>query len=241
MSNSKIIHQGEPIPGAQQIADVMLMAIEPMATSGKKDEPAGAFARKVFKLVDFSIAESTEATLCRPGCSYCCHYRVMVSPTEVFALVDHILDTWPGPRIAALKERLKTHVATVKPMSVHEHMTTNVPCPLLDENRCTAYAFRPVACRAHHEAATIDTCRETFDHPHSPLDGAKRAAIVTIGEAARLGMGLFMEQQGKDGYEYELGAALHEALTNADCARRYRKGSTAFPKVQDKAKIRPHD
>lgn len=239
MSIGAIYQPGDVPREAVEIVNAMLDDIEPLANPVTKNESAGAFAKRVFKLVDYAIAAGNEVTLCRSGCHYCCHYRVLASPTEVFALAEHVITTWTPDRLVALKGRLTKHVATVKPMSVAEHMTTNVPCPLLDNGSCAVYALRPVACRAHHEVMSIDTCKETFENPHSPRDGAKSMATTAAGEAARYGMGLFMHRAGRDDNEYELGSALHEALTNPASARRYRKGSSAFPGVRDRQALGP--
>ena len=70
---------------------------------------------------------------CHSGCSHCCHIPVTVSATEA-AFIGRAIGRTPLP--------LSEHV----PVEIDGYQS---PCPLLVENKCTAYQWRPSVCRTH--------------------------------------------------------------------------------------------
>jgi Fe-S-cluster containining protein len=100
---------------------------------------------------------------CVPGCTYCCHNQVEVTPAEMF-LIARVIDQYFSPqkrelikektlRSAALKAgRSKQELAAVRRAQ---------PCPLLAENKCVVYPWRPFMCRAMH-SLDQEHCRTSF-------------------------------------------------------------------------------
>jgi Fe-S-cluster containining protein len=43
-------------------------------------------------------------------------------------------------------------------------LKARIPCPLLDNHRCSAYERRPITCRAHTSTSRL-LCEEMKDHP----------------------------------------------------------------------------
>ncbi|OQY27919.1 MAG: hypothetical protein B6244_09220 [Candidatus Cloacimonetes bacterium 4572_55] len=91
---------------------------------------------------------------CFPGCSYCCHNVIGVWPVEAFFLQHHI------------RQATEDHLSLIK-----KNLRTSTYCPLLIDDKCSLYAYRPVICRTHglpllHEFEeddpAIDYCEFNF-------------------------------------------------------------------------------
>ena len=108
----------------------------------------------------FGIADSTLARLvakdpprrqvaCKEGCAYCCHLYVQVTPLEAVRIARSILAR--GAEAAAIA---REHVAAAyKRTAGKDALDRNllaVPCPLLQDGRCSVYGERPFEIgRAH--------------------------------------------------------------------------------------------
>jgi len=165
---------------------------------------------------------------CRAGCSLCCWLRVDVFAHEVFLVAHYVWTHFSPEQLAELTRRLTHHQGEVLPLTPFEHATTNIPCPLLRDGRCSVYAARPASCRRQH-SRDLAACEYTFDHPddlEAPaahdrelFRGLTEAMLQGIEEYARLGF---------DHTIYELGTALAEALRDPACWSRWRDGGRAF-------------
>ena len=85
---------------------------------------------------------------CASGCAYCCHLTVEASAPEVFLLAEHLRATCSPARLTELKERVRLTAAKVQGLSPEERVRAAVPCALLENGRCAAYAARPLGCRS---------------------------------------------------------------------------------------------
>jgi Fe-S-cluster containining protein len=174
------------------------------------------------------IAKSKIGLACRAGCSLCCSLRVDVFAHEVFLLAEHIRSHFSASELTALMTRLDAHAATILPLTPFEHATRNVPCAMLREGRCSVYAARPHSCRRHH-SQDLAACQYTFDHPIDLETPAAhdRNLFRSLTEAMVQGVEVYAEL-GYDYTIYELGTALHEALTDPACWLRWRRREQAF-------------
>ena len=89
---------------------------------------------------------------CHLGCSFCCHNEVEVTPPEVFLIAQVILQYFPPQRQERLKEKILLSAALKFGKSKEELAATRQsrPCPLLEEDKCVVYPWRPLTCRAMH-------------------------------------------------------------------------------------------
>ena len=106
-------------------------------------------------------------------------------------------------------------------MDVAERHRRNVPCPLLADGRCAAYADRPLACRAF-ASHDVDACRRAFDHQPATIPVprtamALRAFVTAAAEAAARAARVPDDQ-------YELIAGLALALADPQAETRWRAG-----------------
>lgn len=174
------------------------------------------------------VAQSGVALVCKAGCSLCCWLRVDVYAPEVFLIADTLRKEWTPLELEELLRRLALHAKLITGMTVLEHASRNVACPLSRDGWCSVYAVRPHTCRRHH-SQDIAACRFTYDHPDDmEFPGAhSRELFQELTEAMGLHAAVY-EYFGYDGTIYELGSALEEALTDAACWRRWTRKKKAF-------------
>jgi Fe-S-cluster containining protein len=162
---------------------------------------------------------------CKPGCSYCCRSLVVtVSLPEVFLLKFHV-DSLPPAERAALRQRIAAGYALSLDHSAHERLHSHEGCPLLINDQCSLYEYRPLSCRA---AASLDAeaCRRSFEGekvkismPRIHMDALRETTLMLLAT---------MSAAGIDCKAYELNMALHIALTEPDVERRWLEGEPLF-------------
>lgn len=168
----------EPLTGRIFVADrpAGLAEVVPIARS-LSDE----IARRVIK-------HNEQAGLdipCKKGCAACCRYLVPLSIPEVFRLWDELQAT-PAARqrqvmsafVNASQQILRaspppapqTRAASgenpqdsQKALN-HWYADIDVDCPFLEREICTAYPFRPIACREHAVTSSPEHCLPEEDN-----------------------------------------------------------------------------
>jgi Fe-S-cluster containining protein len=101
---------------------------------------------------------------CRAGCSGCCQQSLSLFPIEMDLLIAAVRALPPDLREAAIAR------AQASAGQIDESF---LPCPLLDGDRCIAYAARPTICRSHgiavlvrdeeRGAASVSACPLNFE------------------------------------------------------------------------------
>ena len=183
-------------------------------------------------LVSYNLSKHEIQIACIRGCSFCCYLRVGARAHEVLLISEHIKLKWSEAGIKALISALGDHANIVRNMTKADQYTTNIKCPLLQGNQCMMYRIRPLGCRLHH-SQDVEECKSSYEHPEDMQGKGNRnpdlfKAIYTY-------MGIVREiykNCGYDDYEYELGMALHAALTSSKCLRRWQKHKKAFFNIE---------
>jgi Fe-S-cluster containining protein len=100
---------------------------------------------------------------CQPGCPFCCHNQVEATPAEVFLIAQVIRLFFTPKKQESIKEKtLRTAALKVgKSKAEVAAARETLPCPLLDEDKCAVYPWRPLTCRAMH-ALSREHCRASF-------------------------------------------------------------------------------
>lgn len=83
-------------------------------------------------LTDHLVTRHKAHLVCRAGCSLCCRHNIRISVVEAFWLKG-----WLAEAPITIKNRLRANLEDQK------------VCPLLDEDLCLLYTYRPVICRTH--------------------------------------------------------------------------------------------
>jgi hypothetical protein len=144
---------------------------------------------------------------CARGCSHCCNVWVEASPPEVFYAVG----VMPSDLRATAVEAVRAACAQTAGLSFAARDTMRVPCPILNDDACSNYAGRPLACRT---AVSTDA------------DVCMRAYRLLSGE----GIPVPVVWSGlRQGYT----VALEGALIRAGLAHRYREWNEALRLVLD--------
>jgi hypothetical protein len=94
-----------------------------------------------------AIGPATERPTCCAGCAACCHLHVVATAPEVIALAEHVQKTFDPSARQRLDERIADHIEATRDRDGAERRGLRTACPLLENDRCTAYAVRPIACR----------------------------------------------------------------------------------------------
>jgi Fe-S-cluster containining protein len=174
------------------------------------------------------VEQSSIQLVCRAGCSLCCWLRVDATAPEIFLIADTLRAELSPEALQPLQQRLAAHAQTVGRMTVLEHATRNVACPLSRDGWCSVYEVRPHTCRRHH-SQDLAACQFTHDHPEDlEFPGAHhRELFEELTEAMGMHAAVY-EYFGYDATVYELGSALEEALADPACWLRWRGKKKAF-------------
>ncbi|HEV2323939.1 MAG TPA: YkgJ family cysteine cluster protein [Terracidiphilus sp.] len=118
-----------------------------------------------------------EQLSCREGCGACCRQAVPISPVEARAIAEW-LGEQPEERRAALLERFRRAAARLEESGIaqaaretgpettrdgmHElglrYFTLGIPCPFLEDERCTIHEIRPLRCREYLVVSSAEHC-----------------------------------------------------------------------------------
>lgn len=118
---------------------------------------------------------------CTAGCSACCHQLVPVGAVEAHAIAD-LVDKLPEPRrqivrsrFAAAEARLATwqHGAALDNVDSPsgrssyalgiDYFRLGIACPFLEDDMCSIYADRPLACREYMVTTPAAHCAHQDD------------------------------------------------------------------------------
>ncbi len=209
-----------------------MIAHDLRAASRAPGPPAQAVVR-FFGRLDAALRTVAVPHACEPGCSYCCHYRVMVTAPEVFALAQHVKANWPAPAATDLVSRLRDYTDRTRAMTSAQHEGTNMACAFLRDGRCSVYEIRPLACRRHH-SLDATPCIETFHNPRCTAMITTSEQHVAVASGFANAQLMAEHALGLDLHMYELHAALLDALTNPASLKRWKTGKISFPVVKDR-------
>lgn len=163
---------------------------------------------------------------CRAGCGTCCHVPVGVQAHEVLLAAEFIQTHFSPADLEAVIAGTAAHRAAFAGRTMDERAAMKRPCVLLRDGNCTIYEARPEACRSHH-SRNLDGCRSNLESGVDTVD-----VLIPEIRARMFAVMLGIDQAGAeakfDGRAYDFGSALHEALTDAMCAVRWRQRQTTF-------------
>jgi Fe-S-cluster containining protein len=113
---------------------------------------------------------------CEPGCTACCYWPVAISATETAALTDKIESLSQDirdritSRFRAASDLLESEGWLAKMRSfprlsreqqravVYEYFGLQIPCPFLENDLCSIYEDRPLACREYMVTSPPQNC-----------------------------------------------------------------------------------
>lgn len=196
---------------------------------------------QVYLRLDLVIASASQQLdkqpACAPGCSYCCHYHVAVTPPEAFAIAQHVAQLPAGQKEETITAKVQANAQKSDELGQAAYMQTNVPCAFLSaQGQCSIYTLRPLSCRRHH-SFDVGVCRETFDNPESQAQSPQAAPVLFAAQSINMAGALASREEGFETTQYELHGAVLEALTNKASIKRWKDGKTAFPSVRGRDQV----
>lgn len=195
-----------------------------------------------------AVERASGSVSCKAGCAACCRMMIPVSVPEAFALDEyvnrlsdsdrlritrHLEDTKAALRQAGLFEALLELANTPRPLSDADMDALNrayyalrLPCPFLEEERCSIYDHRPSACRELLVTSPAELCQDLV---HNPVE----ALPVSIRVSTVLGL-LWADLTDKVPRLIPLPVALDWAAQHEQDRRQVWKGGELLDRVLDK-------
>lgn len=211
----------------------------PLANEIYRDLGTGQVTPQIvrfYKSFDDLYERSKTPISCKSGCTYCCHYHVLVTAPEVFG-ISEVIAKLPSNQREKIQSRIRSNAKIASTLSADEYIHTNIECAMLDAGKCTIYSVRPIACRGHH-SADVTVCKEAFDDVNSTTQAPKDYAREVIFQAFNNVQIVANHVAKLDTNRYELHAALSEAIDNPASFKRWKLGKSAFPSVKDKSTLK---
>jgi len=160
-------------------------------------------AEQLTALAVKAAEESGERVSCRMGCAACCRQVVAVSALEARELVKRAerlpepLRTRVKERFAAARRRLEVEAPHLIPRMLNpqdfatdaphaadellefgrEYLRLRIDCPFLEDEKCSIYEHRPVACRQYVVVSPPEHCATLSPQVRAllPAGGAAQA------------------------------------------------------------------
>jgi Fe-S-cluster containining protein len=193
---------------------------------------ANAALKKSYERYDNLIAkaidESTVKPACKAGCAFCCHYKVEVRAHEMLLIKDYLSKTFSAEKIAAVLVEAEANAAIIRTLTPEQHLTTNLKCPMLQDNQCSIYPVRPFRCRNFH-STDANACEQSHNDPSNmAIATGMIEDVAMFADAHTQGFEAAAEQTGKDTRIYDFTTALLEALSDEHSLKRYQRGKKTF-------------
>lgn len=124
---------------------------------------------------------------CAPGCAHCCRQLVTLAPVEAVAIAD-VIEAMPPEKQETVRARFQAVIEKMVEIGIRspdaepgEHRLVGVdpkeparsalrryfeakiPCPLLEDERCSVYQNRPIACREYAVSSAPALCTSFND------------------------------------------------------------------------------
>ncbi len=137
-----------------------------------------SFADAVVAAAAKVVEEKGQKISCKKGCGACCRQLVPIAETEARHMRD-VIDALPEPRQAELRGRFASarrrleatgllrklmdrhnwRGEEVQPLGI-QYFLQGIPCPFLEEESCSIYANRPIACREYLVTSPAENCAQ---------------------------------------------------------------------------------
>jgi len=137
------------------------------------------FQKVAEALIERGIAETTatgKQISCRKGCGHCCRQLVPIAPAEARALA-RLVEALPARRRELIQRRFSRAVSELAATGLLEELRDRLfwekghgrevglrylamrrDCPFLENESCSIYADRPIACREYLVTSPAENC-----------------------------------------------------------------------------------
>lgn len=163
---------------------------------------------------------------CRKGCAYCCHRIVGVSAPEAFLIADHISNSSNEFLLRDSYFKRAELTARIDPDARHSKRT---PCALLDEDACTVYSARPLACRSN-ASHSVEACLAAFRGEDANIPAPM--VHLFLGDRCRMAIYAALRSLDYPAVSYELSEAVSVILREENACERWYAGENIFASIQ---------
>ncbi|MDH5324337.1 MAG: YkgJ family cysteine cluster protein [Gammaproteobacteria bacterium] len=136
-----------------------------------------------------SASRDGKEITCSKGCAACCRQLIAIPPTEAM-YIQKLIGRLSKPRQKIIRQRFKDTKEKIHSSGLLEHVMQlsgdtdlvtvaldyfrlQIPCPFLEQECCSIYAERPLACREYLVVNPPERCanptRETIDMLSFPV------------------------------------------------------------------------
>jgi Fe-S-cluster containining protein len=190
---------------------------------------ASKAAEKAHEFFELSVKRNGSGVRieCAKGCAFCCHVAVSALAPEVF-LIANTIRAQHKSDFASRVAGIRAAAQATNRLSIFERARRRLPCALLENNQCTAYAARPGPCRGV-TSTSAKVCESAFNGAPTAIptpviwDTLRNAHLQAL-MAALTALNLSPES-------YELNQAVCMALETPDAETRWLKGEDVFANV----------
>jgi len=130
-------------------------------------ESVGKMYYAIDQLIDSLLvmaAKHSSPVHCQKGCGWCCHQPVFTSSHELHYLGNFLQTRLSEEAINLVKGRAQAKNNITSTLEKEQVLNYKSPCPLLENNACSVYQARPMACRIYL-STNVKTCIEFFNNP----------------------------------------------------------------------------
>ncbi len=110
--------------------------------------------------------QSSQSIQCEKGCAYCCYQPVFALDYEMQFLSSFIKKNFSEQKQKEIKKRADANRLKLAGLPREDILNSKQPCPLLENDACSAYSARPMACRIYL-STDLKSCRTFYSKPES--------------------------------------------------------------------------
>jgi hypothetical protein len=168
-----------------------------------------------------SAGAPVPALACRKGCAYCCWNWVGATAPEIF-LLARTLRRQEGTELAAT---IRAAAAPSEGVARVARLAGRHPCAVLENDLCSAYAARPLVCRAT-VSTSLDACIVASQGGPDAIPVPSQFVALRGGHDQCLWAAL--TETGLPDTSYELNAALALVIDDPAAEQRWLAGEDVF-------------
>ena len=229
---------------AEEGDELFHVAVQQMVTKALSEGRTGKGARRFISralafgdevIRDYETKTPVEEQIaCRPGCAYCCHYEVVLSPAEAVLIGHHAKHSFSEVEVVSLLERTERllNMREGKPVSERAKVLHETPCVFLEDDMCRIYEVRPLICRALH-SLDRDGCRKAVMAKHSKVAFVGYSHRYYVFQAVRSAMRQTCDDMGCQTREMTIARALMDYFHHPEPTDAWIQGAEVFKGAEE--------
>lgn len=229
-----LVGQGLPVEAKEELSAYAAQYHETRVAlqDGSQPTSSSSMVMHAHAWADSLIERSPERDrrACRAGCAFCCHLpTVLVTAAEAVHLAAWLQAHCTAEELTAIRQRLADRLQFYA--SAPAQGQRPLPCALLQDARCMAYAARPLKCRGW-TSLQREACEQAYGHGSTVSQVPADTYAFIMGNAVLNGLSDGVSHRGLDGGSYDLTHALLCVLDMPDAVERWRHGERLFDVAQ---------